>query len=235
LAAGDIDAAHGPDLVIQSFDSCGPDCNFHSSARVYLNNGSGSLAFKSQIDMGNMAGGSNILADISGDNRLDLVNLAGTVEAGRLQYALYKGSGTFSPFTLVTHFEAPTSLVARDFNLDSRHDLAITENVGPATWTFLNTSAATICAPPSSANLAAKMCAPSSSPGTRTFIVRGSGNSPVGVRRVELWVDGKKIYDSPDDRLKRSVTLSAGTHRIVVRAVDQFGALAKVVKNVTVP
>jgi hypothetical protein len=53
---------------------------------------------------------------------------------------------------------------------------------------------------------------------------------------MELWIDGKKLYDSPDDQLKRTVTsLTAGTHRIVVQAVDQFGKLAKVVRYVTVP
>jgi hypothetical protein len=50
------------------------------------------------------------------------------------------------------------------------------------------------------------------------FTVRGSANSPTSVRRVELWIDGKKVYDSPDDQLKHTVTLAAGTHRIVVQA-----------------
>jgi hypothetical protein len=52
---------------------------------------------------------------------------------------------------------------------------------------------------------------------------------------VELWIDGKKVYDSPDDQLKRNVTLMAGTHRIVVQAVDRFGATKKVVRYVSVP
>jgi hypothetical protein len=55
------------------------------------------------------------------------------------------------------------------------------------------------------------------------------------VKRVELWVDGRKRYDSPDDQLKRTITLSKGTHRLVIQAVDRFGTTAKVVKNVTVP
>jgi hypothetical protein len=99
----------------------------------------------------------------------------------------------------------------------------------------MNTSATVICASPKSSSLAAKICTPSSTPGTSTVTVRGSGNSPVGVRRVELWVDGTKRYDSPDDQLRRTITLSTGTHRIVVQAVDKFGTTARAVKLVTVP
>jgi hypothetical protein len=55
------------------------------------------------------------------------------------------------------------------------------------------------------------------------------------VRRVELWIDRHKTYESPDDQLKRTVTLTPGTHRIVVQAVNRFGGTAKVVRYVSVP
>jgi hypothetical protein len=133
----------------------------------------------------------------------------------------------------------PQDLVARDFNLDSRHDLAVAQfgtfGAVPATVVFLNTNSATICAPPSSANLAARICAPNSQPSSDTITVLASGNSPTGVRRVELWIDGKKKYNAPDDQLQFKITLPPGTHKLEIGAVDKFGAIAKTKKFVTVP
>src|SRR3954469_3886630 len=51
LAAGDIDAANGADLVLQASDPPVND-NFPETAYVYLNNGSGTLVRKSHIDTG---------------------------------------------------------------------------------------------------------------------------------------------------------------------------------------
>jgi hypothetical protein len=133
----------------------------------------------------------------------------------------------------------PADLTARDLNLDSRHDLAVADRPtfsSPGTVVLLNTTAnAAICTPPSSANLAAKLCSPSSSTSSRKFTVLATGNSPTGVRRVELWVDGKKLYNSPDDRLRATITLASGTHQVTIVAVDQFGATAKTTRSVSVP
>jgi hypothetical protein len=135
--------------------------------------------------------------------------------------------------------DAPQDLVARDSNLDSRHDLAVAQlgtfGATPATVVLLNSGSATVCAAPSSANLAARICAPSSQPGSDTITVLASGNSPTGVRRVELWIDGKKKYDSPDDQLQFKLTLAPGTHKLEIGAVDKFGAVAKTKRFVAVP
>jgi hypothetical protein len=162
------------------------------------------------------------------------------LNAGNLQYALNIGNGKFGALANFTSFPvigASQAGLSRDMNLDSRHDVSqVAAGDLPATWTFLDTSATVICAPPSSANFAVKMCLPASSTvSSSTFTVRGSANSPTSVRRVELWIDGKKVYDSPDDQLKRTVTLAAGTHRIVVQGVNRFGGTTKVVRNVSVP
>jgi hypothetical protein len=131
-------------------------------------------------------------------------------------------------------------LIGRDLNLDSRHDLAVADAgvpfATPAVVVVTNTTSnAAICAPPSSANLAAKLCSPTSSTGSRTFTVKASGNSPTGVRRVELWIDGVKKYNSPDDRLLTVVTLPSGSHKFEIVAVDQLGAVAKTSKTISVP
>lgn len=240
VASGDIDAKNGADLVFQATDSCGPDCLFRSSAFVFLNDGNGTLVESGHLALGENAGFVNVLADISGDNRLDLLHLRPAVQEdqGHVQYALNVGGGKLG--TLVTtsaEVGQAEAAISHDINLDSRHDFSFADSGNlPGTWTYRNTSASVICAPLNTAKLAAKMCSPSASTvSSRTFTVRGSGNSPVGVRRVELWVDGKKIYDSPDDQLKRTVTLSAGTHRVVIQAVDRFGSIAKVVRQVSVP
>jgi hypothetical protein len=65
--------------------------------------------------------------------------------------------------------------------------------------------------------------------------VRASGNSPVGVKRLEVWIDGKKQYAKLNDQLAKSFTLAAGTHRIAVVAVGRYKGTSTKAINVTVP
>jgi hypothetical protein len=133
LAVGDIDATRGPDLIVQAFNSCGSGC-VHSTDRVYLNNGSGTLSFKGSVDMGNNSAGKSLLVDITGDNRLDLVHINSNPVSGRIEYARYKGSGAFDSIVRLISFNNPTDFAARDFNLDGRHDpLSILPPSSPAT------------------------------------------------------------------------------------------------------
>jgi hypothetical protein len=53
--------------------------------------------------------------------------------------------------------------------------------------------------------------------------VSASGNSPAGISRVELWIDGKKRTEALGDQLRASVTVTAGRHRIAVVIVDTNG------------
>jgi hypothetical protein len=53
-------------------------------------------------------------------------------------------------------------------------------------------------------------------------VVRGAGNSPSGVKRVEIWIDGSKRYQRWNDQVVKSLTLPHGQHRISVVAVDRY-------------
>ncbi len=55
---------------------------------------------------------------------------------------------------------------------------------------MLNQNAVTNCAPPGSGTLAVHVC--SANTGINSLTVKAAGNSPNGVMRVELWIDGSK-------------------------------------------
>ena len=67
------------------------------------------------------------------------------------------------------------------------------------------------CPPPSSANLAAKICGiTDGATVTSPVRVKASGNSPAGVNQLQVWIDGKKKYVKWGDQLSRSFTLIQG-------------------------
>ena len=68
---------------------------------------------------------------------------------------------------------------------------------------------------------------------SKTFTVGAGGNSPAGVRMMQLYIDGKKAFDLWNDQLKRSVTVGAGRHRVSVIAIDRYGATTTKTINVT--
>lgn len=116
-------------------------------------------------------------------------------------------------------------VVARDMNLDGRHDFIIPENMPSDVLLEINNNAAVTCTPPGSGSLQAKFCAPAANASVPlTFTVKGSANSPAGVMRIELWIDGKKNTEMWNDQINASVTVSAGSHRVALVAVDKFGS-----------
>ena len=240
LAAGDIDARNGPDLVFTSSPSCAPNCIENFIVHEYLNNGSSTLLHKADFSSNSNSLSKFVFSDITADNRLDLLAVSSALqeENGFVNWAHNIGNGTFGAFTLLEELFDGVDMIARDFNLDSRHDLAVADRgLGgtPETTVFLNTAFSALCPPPNSANLAAKLCTPGSTASSNTITVLAAGNSPTGVRRVELWIDGVKRYNSPDDRLKTTVTVPAGTHKFQIVAVDQFGTTAFTTRFVSVP
>ena len=55
-----------------------------------------------------------------------------------------------------------------------------------------------------------------------------------GVQRLEVWIDSVKKYQKWNDQLAKKFTLSAGTHRIAVVAVDAYKGTATKAITVTV-
>jgi hypothetical protein len=233
LAAGRLTRGAAPDLVVRVFDNVN-DTSSPNSIYAFLNTGSGTFRLKSRVSTAGF-GGSVYLTDVNGDGLADLLNVGASFRNGTIDLALGHGDGTFStPVTVENNIIGSLGgLVPRDLNLDSRHDLAIGAIQGlgtgdQATHVLLNQNAQTNCTPPGSSILAVHICSPAANAGVRrTFTVKASGNSPAGVKRVELWVDGVKRAQNFSDQLRATVALTLGTHRLTVVGVDLFDSLVK--------
>lgn len=241
IAWGSFNHDSVPDLAIRAFDPvvCTSDCPNH--ILVYLNNGSGFFTLRSKVPTANN-GGYITTADINGDQIQDIVSVGANFRDPALQYALGHGDGTFaSPVTVANLNGDATGLLVRALNHDSRHDIALTTedalvaNVG-GTYVYFNVNGQTNCTPPTSAHLSATICFPANGAVLNSPVtVKGAGNSPAGIKRIELWVDGVKRFEEWNDQLRTSVALSAGQHKIAVQSVDQNDTTTKSVVNITVP
>jgi hypothetical protein len=230
IAVGDFNNDTGLDIAVLQGHFCGSACG-SNTLYVYRNTGGSFSLVDTQTPNGS-AGGQLFVSDLNGDQNMDLIILNGAHFGGYVEYLLGKGNLTFGTSGF-TNDSDTSDLVARDFNLDSRHDLAVSSYLGGGWDGEINNSAFTNCAPPSSANLAAKICGPASgATASSPVLVKASGNSPAGVVRLELWVDGHKNTERWNDQLARRLTLAAGSHTITVVAVDMYKGTAK--KSVTV-
>ncbi|MGB9123332.1 MAG: hypothetical protein WCE73_22140 [Candidatus Angelobacter sp.] len=158
-----------------------------------------------------------------------------------VDYALGRGDGTFGTFQ---HINDPsllgnnTAIAIRDLNRDSRHDFIVTTfGLPPSNGAFsgfmLNANAAPKCPAPGSQTVSIAVC--SVTPTTNAISVKASGNSPNGVKRLELWVDGKKLTQAFNDQINARVSVAAGTRRVTIVAVDLYDAIVKKTMTVTVP
>jgi hypothetical protein len=228
-----------PDLAIEVFDNVIAS-NLPNSDYIFLNNGSASFSLKGKVPGSRGFGHVLAVADINGDGIQDLFLLGNSVQHnGDLTYALGHGDGTFSTPQPVSAFSGGinSSLIARDLNLDSRHDVIVASNGpmgGPAfVDVLLNQNAATNCPPPGSATRSVKICSARAS--LDLISIKASGNSPNGVKRVELWVDGVKRTQSFGDQLRATVSASPGIHHVTVVGVDLYDGLVKQAIAVSVP
>ena len=241
IAWGSFNHDSAPDLAIRVFDTSGCTTDCTNQILVYQNNGSGSFGLRSRVPTVSN-GGFVTTADINGDQIQDLVSVGANFRDPALEYALGHGDGTFAaPVTVANANGDPNGLLVRALNHDSRHDIALVSqdalvpNVG-GTYVYFNENAQTNCTPPTSAHLSAVICFPGngatvSSPVT----VKGAGNSPAGIKRIELWIDHVKRFEEWNDQLRTSIALSSGTHRIAVQSIDQNDNATEAVVNITVP
>jgi regulation of enolase protein 1 (concanavalin A-like superfamily) len=235
VTSGHFNAGASPDLVFEVFNP-GSDASLPNTEYVFLNNGNGTFFWKQTIT-GQHSGHNLAVSDINGDFVADLMIMG----AKGVDYALGRGDGTFRPFQNVSDPSLDgnnTAIAIRDLNRDSRHDfIATTFGLPPENDSFaafmLNTNAAPNCPAPGSQTVRVAVC--SITPTTNAITVKASGNSPNGVKRLELWVDGKKRTQAFNDQIKARVSVAAGARRVTIVAVDLYDAIGKKTMTVTVP
>src|SRR5215469_5485569 len=142
-------------------------------------------------------------------------------------YLLGTGVGTFQAAVSVpTAGLLENTPFVRDLNLDSRHDIgaAWSNQTAGGAVALTNTDATVLCAPPAANKLGVHICAPfNGQKVSSTFAFRAAGNALNGIaKRIELWIDGKKVGQNLEDQLKVTATLSPGTHKASFVVVDSF-------------
>ena len=167
--------------------------------------------------------------DVNGDFKEDLVLVGFDVNGQLADYILGAGNGTFGPIhNAPADHEGLAFPLVRDLDGDSRHDIAMnwTDIFGTTSGVAAlhNTSAFTNCTLPPAGQLSVHICAPASGQVVgQTFTFKGSGSALNGVaKRMELWIDGKKVAQNLEDQLRATVTLTRGSHVATFVVVDSF-------------
>ena len=168
--------------------------------------------------------------DLNGDFLFDVFVSGGNQNSSAFSaYMLGNGNGTFQSLQYPPNNNAGINALfpfIRDLNYDSRHDVGLAWNtLGEAGAEILvNTNATTNCDPPPANKLSVRVCAPGSGHTVgKTFTFRGAGNAFNGIaKRMELWIDGKKIGEDLEDQLKITTTLTPGSHTASFVVVDSF-------------
>lgn len=236
IVAGDFTGDATPDIGVETGTICGGSARGQAEMNIFINNGSGGFTSKQTFATASIEGPKNwVAADLNNDRKIDLIRFSGNFRTGSIETWLNNGSGFFTPVSNSESTEA-AFLAIRDIDLDGRHDLIVDAgSLGMSGAIMaLNSNGTVNCAPPPSGAIHAKLCTPGSNTSSTTFTVKASGNSPVGIQRLELWVDGTKRAQILNDQLLKTLTLSRGTHTITIVAVDQYLGLSKTARTVNV-
>lgn len=211
-----------------------------SALLTFKNNGSGSFTLKHSIAVS--GGFSNLrAADFDGDQFQDVLAYGVGARFGGAEILYGNGTGAFQD-----SYDGPAVgvqgdyYVFRDLALSGRLDVVASAGpyTGPYDMVSLNTTTPVKgCPPPSAAKLSAKFCSPANGAHTasNSVLIKGSGNSPIGVQRMEIWIDGVKRGQRWADQIAETFTLSAGSHKVTLVAVDKYVGYSKSSINVTVP
>ncbi|HEY2236616.1 MAG TPA: VCBS repeat-containing protein [Candidatus Angelobacter sp.] len=237
IVAGDFTGDATPDIGVETGSFCGGSACGQSTMNIFISNGAGGFTFKNKFNTASVEDPRNWRAgDLNNDLKNDLVRFSGSLRTSSVKTWTNNGSGTFTSISNPYAGFEDGFVEIRDMNLDGRHDFIQNGGLGESDVEVgLNQNGTPTCAPPPSNVLQAKICTPGSTTSSTTFTVKASGNSPLGIKRLELWVDGTKRAQILNDQLLKTLTLSAGTHRITIVAVNQYTGIAKTTRSVTVP
>jgi len=236
LVAGDFNNDASDDTGVETGSICGGSACGQSAMHIFTSNGGGGFTARSSFAIAANEGPANwTAADLNNNLNIDLVRFSQILRTGNLLTWSNNGSATF---TSIANNIASSSAFAevRDLDLDGRHDLIQNANgLGESDVIVgLSKNGTPNCAPPPSNTLQAKICLPGTTTNSTTFTVRASGNSPLGIKRLELWVDGSKRAQINNDQFLRSITLTAGSHRVTIVAVDKYIGTASTTRVVNV-
>lgn len=168
--------------------------------------------------------------DLNGDFKDDIFLIGFDSNGTFAQYLLGNGNGTFGQiFDSPSGVDGPSFSFIRDLDGDSRHDIALGgSEIFDATGVaeiLHNTSAIPNCSLPPAGQLNVHICAPAHNGQVvgQTFTFRGSGSALNGIaKRMELWIDGRKVAQNLEDQLKATVRLARGNHIASFVVVDSF-------------
>jgi hypothetical protein len=232
---GKLDVAVLQEVCDGNVDPDGLNC--YERVLIYKNSGSGSFSLAKTITFTGSSGSTIAAADVNGDALQDLAISSANVRANRGEFVLGNANGTFTVSENGLAWVEGYLDFTRDLALTSRQDFVGTVGNygGPDTEIDLNTTPVVNCPPPGSNVLAAKICSPLPGSSPASVVVKASGNSPAGIERLEVWIDGVKKAQNWEDQLSKTFTLTAGTHKITVVAVDKYVGTAKTSVSITVP
>src|SRR5262249_35015658 len=122
VQVGDFNNDGKPDLVVAN--------NGSNNVSILLGNGDGT--FQSAVNYNTGQGPIfTRVADLNGDNKLDLVVANFAPSANSISVLMGNGDGTFQSSVIYpTNSFASVSIVAVDFNRDSKVDLAVANELG---------------------------------------------------------------------------------------------------------
>jgi hypothetical protein len=167
--------------------------------------------------------------DLNGDFKDDIFVGGGDVDIALASYLLGNGDGTFQPPSGdISGGAIPVMPFIRDLTGVSRHDVTSTYFFAPGPGDglnlLINTDAATNCSLPPANELTVHICAPAKGQVVgETFTFKASGSAFNGIaKRMELWIDGKKVAQNLEDQLNATVKLTRGSHVASFVVVDTF-------------
>lgn len=230
LAVGDFFNNRIQSLAILSYDSSG---NYYLGTVRFSN---GSMEIGTPVPVGVSGPFYFITAgDLNGDFIDDVVLTGGAFTCDKCiepltYYMLGNGNGTFeNPISAPAYGQYGDFPFVRDLNLDSRHDIGLAwdspyEEEGGGAFIILDDNAPTNCTPPKPNALGVHICSPANGQTiSKTFTYRAAGNAFDGIaKRMELWIDGKKMGQNLEDQMKVTATVAAGAHTASFVVVDSF-------------